>query len=39
LALLSIQSDNKPRPQLEFKAAGAGGRRVTAQGLRRPEVP
>jgi mono/diheme cytochrome c family protein len=37
--LLSIQSDNKPRPQLEFKAAGAGGRRVTAQGLRRPEVP
>jgi mono/diheme cytochrome c family protein len=39
--LLSIQSDNKPRPQLDFKAAGAGGQRVTAsgQGLRRPEVP
>ena len=37
--LLSIQSDNKPRQQLDFKAEGAGSRAVVAQGLRRPEVP
>jgi mono/diheme cytochrome c family protein len=37
--LLSIQDDNKPRPQLDFKAAGAGRPASAMEGLRRPEVP
>lgn len=40
--LLSIQSDNKPRQQLDFKAAGAprpASASAAPAGLRRPEVP
>jgi mono/diheme cytochrome c family protein len=37
--LLSIQSDNKPRPQLDFKAAGTDRPASALPGLRRPEVP
>ena len=35
--LLSIQSDNKPRPQLDFKALGDGRSRPVALGRARPE--